>query len=131
MKKGDKKRQSATLLAKDKKLIMSVVSSPTVTAGCKKVGMSTDAFYDRMRTSPAFKSEFEKQINELVDFARSEMKSVMGEGVRVVRKLLRNRSAAIRLKAAGMIIAHGEKIFQDETILKQLAELEEKFGTGR
>ena len=119
----DTNRQNPALSEKQLQAIPAILSAKNITGGCRKAGINRDTFYTWLK-DPAFKSEFERQRNEIIDLALHELRGLTGQAVEVLRGLLKAKSEAVRLKTAMGIIESVLKAKEIEDLEARLSILE-------
>ena len=127
---ADTNPQFPALSAKQLKAIPVILSARNIAEGCKKTRICRDTFYDWFK-NPAFKSEFERQRQEIVEAALHELKLTTGEAVKTLRELLKTQEDSVRLRTATAILDHIGKFIELENIEKRLTEIEKKINNEK
>jgi hypothetical protein len=107
-----------------------ILQARSISEGVEKAAISKTTFYEWIK-QPAFKTEFERQRQEIIDAALHELKLTAGEAVRALRELLNTREDGVRLRTATAILDHIGKFIELENIEKRLSELEKRLVNGR
>ncbi len=105
------------------KAIPIILQARSISEGVEKAAISKTTFYEWIKT-PAFKADFERQRQEIIDAALHELKLTAGEAVRVLRELLKAKGEGIRLRTATAILDNIGKFIELENIEKRLSEIE-------
>ena len=86
-------------VARDKKLIVALLSEPTNEAAFASVGLSATAGYARLR-DPTFRAEFAAAASEVSSAALTQLKGSTGKVVGKMLSLLDSSNEQIALRAA-------------------------------
>jgi ACT domain-containing protein len=122
--------QERTLSERQQKAIAVVLAARSIAEGVKKAKVSRTQFYEWLRDS-AFKEEFERQRQELIDLALHELRVSAGEAVEVLRALLKSEQDGVKLRTATAILDHIGKFIELENIEKRLSEIERRLESGK
>ncbi|MDA8086738.1 MAG: hypothetical protein M0Z75_08570 [Nitrospiraceae bacterium] len=103
------------LTAKQLKAIPAILAARTVTDGCRAAKISRETFYAWLQ-EPAFKAEYMRQTGAMIDTARESLRSIAGQAVEVLRKLLSSDQDSVRLRAAQSIIEATLNLKRDQAV---------------
>lgn len=113
------------------KSIALILQHPSIAEGCRVAEISRETFYNWMATLPAYKAEFIKQRQALIDLALHELKVSASEAVAVLRELLGAEDEGVRLRTAQSILGAVLKSIEIENIETRVSLLEEKIKNGK
>lgn len=116
------------LTSKQRKAIPIILSAPSISEGCRKAGVSREAFYGWQR-NPVFREEWTRQQNEAIDGAIHTLKASLTDAVTTLTALLKadgSMGEGTRLKASLAILESVFKVKELEEIEVRLAILEKE-----
>jgi len=123
--RSKRRGETLTLTKKQREAIPIILSKPTITEGVKAAGISSAAFYYWLH-EPAFRSEFESQRKEVVEYGLHELKMAVSEAAHVIRELLTSEREGIRIKAACAILEHVSRFMELESVETRLTAIEQQ-----
>lgn len=110
---------------KDEKLLVALVSAPSIRAAAEAAGMTERAVYRRL-AKPEFRSEYDRYRREIVTSACHALQARMQEAVTVLADLMQEGCAPayVRMGAAQAILDYGLRAQELLDILPRLEALE-------
>ena len=111
------------LTDKQLKTIPCILAAKTIEAGCKKANVSKSQYYTWLQ-EPEFKTELDRQRNELIERAFNVLSSSMSEAAETLRNLLKSKNQHIRRLAAVNILEQTYKLSDRQDILERLEKIE-------
>jgi hypothetical protein len=121
---ANRNKQNKTLSKRQRRCIPILLQARNVSEGCERARIGRGAYYEWLQ-QPAFKAEYERQTDELVQESITNLKLMFTRAGQVLNDLMDSRNPAIRFKAASRIQDSCEKIFMDR-IEQRLSFIEEK-----
>jgi hypothetical protein len=116
--KSDKK-----LTPRQLKAIPFLAGAGSITDGCKAAGISRKRFYSWLG-NPAFKEEFERGKNEVINRAKAKLFESIERAVETLVGLLADESGWLRRMAANDILSHALKMREAGEIEERLSSIE-------
>ena len=107
-----------------------LVSSPTLTEGATKAGVSRRTVH-RWMEDDHFRTQFKRLRDEALSLAQAELKGLTLKGAVVLAEMLEDPSPFIRLRAAQTAIGAGSKVNEQSNIQERIEELSEALHLHR
>ncbi len=119
MKDYDKKQRS------QQKAIPYLLSCKSYAQAAKKIGISENQIYDWLK-DPEFKSELEKQRNQITEEAINILKMNTTKAAEALSELLSSSNEVVKRGAANDILSHVVKFREMQDFENRIIRLEEK-----
>jgi len=123
-------QEAPRLTTRQRKAISAIISARSYEDAIQAAGVCRQTFYSYLRQDH-FKTELNRQLNELTDGAFTRLKTASGEAVETLRTLLNSESENVRLRAAQAIVDYVIKAREIEDIEKRLDAIETAIDGGR
>jgi len=122
--------EAPRLTTRQRKVIAAIIAAPSYEDAIQAAGVCRQTFYSYLRQDH-FKTELNRQLNELTDGAFTRLKTASGEAVETLRTLLKSESENVRLRAAQAIVDYVIKARELNEIETRLDAIEAHIDGGR
>ena len=118
------------LTTRQRKVIAAIIAASSYEDAIQAAGVCRQTFYSYLRQDH-FKTELNRQLNELTDGAFTRLKTASGEAVEKLRTLLNSESETVQLRAAQAIVDYVIKARELNEIETRLDAIEAHIAGGR
>lgn len=120
--------ENGSLTTKQRRLIASLLSEPTILGASEKAGVSESTAYRWLRDDPEFKRQMTAAEGEAIDRATRQLIGLQDVAIKTIKTIIDDQATppGVRLRAAATILDYLLKMRELRNLEQRLADLERK-----